>query len=499
MFQIDVIWPGILASHFIDLAEHIARGADRQHFPAIVENNTVDGALVAMPWFTDAGILYYRSDLLEKYGKQPPATWQELTEIAKEIQDGERADGNDKMLGFVFQAKAYEGLTCDALEWIDSFGGGTIVAEDGSITINNEKAAEALDLAATWIGDDRARGRAELLRGGGARRVPVRQRRVHAQLALCLGARQCRRQRGQGQDRASRRCPRAATDGKHTGALGGWQLAVSKYSPNAEIAADLVAYLTSYDEQKRRAIEGSYNPTIAELYEDQEVLAAVPVLRRAVRDLRQRGGAALQGHRRQVQPGQLGVLQCRARRPERQGRAAPTGWLSSRARSTGCRAAGAGSRAPGARALQHRSEGSAKASTGVADQGARHEHGDCRRKGQPLRSRKKPRRLTRERIRSAWLFMAPMLIVLALVAGWPLLRTMWFGFTDANLVGSSGRRVHRLRQLLLPADRSRLVERGLEHPGVHGVSLTLETISAWRSRSRSTPISAAAACCAPPC
>jgi trehalose/maltose transport system permease protein len=45
----------------------------------------------------------------------------------------------------------------------------------------------------------------------------------------------------------------------------------------------------------------------------------------------------------------------------------------------------------------------------------------------------KASRLTRERIRSAWLFMAPMLIVLALVAGWPLLRTIWFGFTDATL------------------------------------------------------------------
>ena len=118
--------------------------------------------------------------------------------------------------------------------------------------------------------------------------------------------------------------PKGGDDGKHTGALGGWQLAVSKYSPNAEIAADLVAYLTSYDEQKRRAIEGSYNPTIAALYEDEEVLAAMPVLRRAVRDLHQRGGAAVQGHRRQVQPGQLGVLQRRARRAERQGRAAPT-------------------------------------------------------------------------------------------------------------------------------------------------------------------------------
>jgi len=42
-------------------------------------------------------------------------------------------------------------------------------------------------------------------------------------------------------------------------------------------------------------------------------------------------------------------------------------------------------------------------------------------------------RLTRQRVRSAWMFIAPMLFVLALVAGWPLLRTIWFGFTDANL------------------------------------------------------------------
>ena len=42
-------------------------------------------------------------------------------------------------------------------------------------------------------------------------------------------------------------------------------------------------------------------------------------------------------------------------------------------------------------------------------------------------------RLTRRRVRSAWLFLTPMLVVLALVAGWPLARTIWFGFTDASL------------------------------------------------------------------
>ncbi len=70
--------------------------------------------------------------------------------------------------------------------------------------------------------------------------------------------------------------PMGGADGKHTATLGGWQLAVSKYSANPEIATDLVKYLTSSDEQKRRAIAAAYNPTIAKLYKDPEVLAASP-------------------------------------------------------------------------------------------------------------------------------------------------------------------------------------------------------------------------------
>jgi trehalose/maltose transport system substrate-binding protein len=275
VFQIDVIWPGILANHFIDLSEHISEDQISQHFPAIIDNNTVDGALVAMPWFTDAGILYYRNDLLEKYGKQPPATWQELTEVAQEIQDGERAEGNDKMWGFVFQAKAYEGLTCDALEWVDSFGGGTIVDSEGAITINNPQAAEALDVAAGWIdtiapggvlnySEEEARG---VFQSGNAvfmRNWPY---------AWALGNAPDSAVSGKIGVSA---LPKGGEDGKNTGVLGGWQLAVSKYSPNADLAAELVAYMTSYDEQKRRAIKGSYNPTIEALYQDDEVLAAVP-------------------------------------------------------------------------------------------------------------------------------------------------------------------------------------------------------------------------------
>ena len=302
VFQIDVIWPGILADHFIDLNEHIEKDLVDQHFEAIVVNNTIDGRLVAMPWFTDAGLLYYRSDLLEKYDREVPTTWEELTETAQVVMDGERAEGNSRMWGFVFQARAYEGLTCDALEWIDSFNGGTIVDDDGEITVNNPQAIQAIDLAASWIdtiaprgvlnyGEEESRG---VFQSGNA--VFMRNWPYAWPLA-------------NSEDSPIRdkvgvsALPRGGEDGQHTGTLGGWQLAVSQYSQNPEVAADLVRYLTSQEEQKRRAIEGSYNPTIPALYEDVDVLEASPFF-----ECRR---APVGRDRRALQPGVQLILECR--------------------------------------------------------------------------------------------------------------------------------------------------------------------------------------------
>jgi trehalose/maltose transport system substrate-binding protein len=275
VYQIDVIWPGILGSHLIDLAPHVPEEVVKEHFPAIIENNTVGGELVAVPWFTDAGVLYYRKDLLEKYGKKPPETWQDLTAIAQEIQDAERAAGNASMWGLVYQARAYEGLTCNGLEWIDSWGGGTIVDADGKITVNNPKAVEAIDWAASTVGT---------ITPDGVLNYTEEESRGVWQSGNAVFMRNWPYAWALGNDPASpikdligvSALPKGGPDGKHTGTLGGWQLAVSKYSQNPDVAADLVAFLTGAEEQKRRAIQGAYNPTIEALYKDPEVLEAVP-------------------------------------------------------------------------------------------------------------------------------------------------------------------------------------------------------------------------------
>ena len=274
VINVDVVWPGMIKDHLLDLKPY-SKGVETEHFPSIVVNNTADGKLIAMPWFTDAGLLYYRKDLLEKHGEKAPTTWEELAATAKKIQDAERKAGNADMQGFVFQAKAYEGLTCGAVEWLWSYGGGNIVDDKGNITVNNPKAAKALNTAASWIGtiaptgvlnygEEDARG---VFQSGNAvfmRNWPY---------AWSLGNGKDSKIAGKIGVSA---LPKGGADGKNAATLGGWQLAVSKYSKHPKEAADLVMYMTSKEIQKERAIKGSYNPTIPSLYQDKDVLAAAP-------------------------------------------------------------------------------------------------------------------------------------------------------------------------------------------------------------------------------
>jgi trehalose/maltose transport system substrate-binding protein len=266
--QVDTAWPGVLKDHLLDL-KPLSQGQENQHFPAIVANNTVDGRLLAMPWYTDAGLLYFRKDLLAKYKLPVPTTWEELTVAAQKVQAGERAKGDNDFHGYVFQGKAYEGLTCNALEWVSGSGGGTVVDAQGQVTIHNAQAAQALNRAASWIGtiapvgvlnyeEEEARGVFQNANALFMRNWPYAWALLQKDDSLVKGKVGIAKLPGN---------PSAAT-------LGGWHLGVSKYSKNAAIAADLVLYMTSAQVQKARAIGGSFNPTRPALYRDQDIIAA---------------------------------------------------------------------------------------------------------------------------------------------------------------------------------------------------------------------------------
>ena len=283
---IDVVWPGIIKDHLLDLKPY-SQGVEREHFPALIANNTVAGRLLGIPWYTDTGLLYYRTDLLQKYGLKPPDTWADLTAAAARVQAGERAAGHADFFGFVFQAKAYEGLSCNALEWIASHGGGSLIDAAGNITVNNPAAARALNLAASWVGtispvgvlnygEEDARGVFQNGRALFMRNWPYAWAPAQAADSLIKGK------------VGVVALPSGVADGggavagvgpvSHAGTLGGWQLAVSRYSREPAAAASLVLHMTSAAVQKDRAVNGAFNPSRPALYLDPEIIAANPFM-----------------------------------------------------------------------------------------------------------------------------------------------------------------------------------------------------------------------------
>jgi trehalose/maltose transport system substrate-binding protein len=276
--MIDVVWPGAFAPYLVNLKPALGKQA-KLHIASIVANDTIKGKQVAMPWFGDYGILYYRTDLLKKYGyKSPPTTWNQLFTMAKKIQDGEQKS-NPNFAGFVFQGNAYEGLTCDALEWLASAGAGHII-DGGKVTINSAKAATILDAFRNQVGKTMPRG------------VTTYQE-DQTEHAFDNGdaafARNWPYQYGIGAGAGSKVkgkfnvtvLPHGAS-GKPVGTVGGWQLAVSKYSKHKGAAIELVRYMTSPAVEKFDAITNSNVPTIVSVAKDKAVVKVNPYLKPAI-------------------------------------------------------------------------------------------------------------------------------------------------------------------------------------------------------------------------
>lgn len=276
IYRTDIVWAPQLANQFLDLTP-AAKDIVAEHFPSAIQSQTVDGKLIALPLFADAAVLYYRKDLLEKYQKSVPKTFSELTETAQYIQDKERTSGNKGMNGYVFQANAYEGLTCTALEWIKAFGGGNIIEDNGAISVNNDRAITALEKAQSWIGtiapkgvlgygEEESRGVWQTGNAVFLRNWPY---------VYPLSNNEDSPIRGKVGVTA---LPSAHAGETSAAALGGWNVAVSKYSQHPQEAIELAKFLASKQAQKERAMTLSLLPTIRTLYDDPQIIEKQPLL-----------------------------------------------------------------------------------------------------------------------------------------------------------------------------------------------------------------------------
>jgi len=90
VLSMDVIWVQEFArAGWVRDLSHLLPVQERdQFFTGPVEAVTFEGKVFAIPWYIDAGLLYYRKDLLDKYGFSPPRTWKDLVKIAQTVLQG---------------------------------------------------------------------------------------------------------------------------------------------------------------------------------------------------------------------------------------------------------------------------------------------------------------------------------------------------------------------------------------------------------------------------
>ncbi|MEW2634914.1 ABC transporter substrate-binding protein [Streptomyces sp. NPDC048389] len=270
VLNIDVAWTSEFAA-----AGWIAP-LQRDRFPLksflrpVVDTATFDGRLYAVPYVTNAGLLYYRKDVLEREGEKPPRTWTELARQARTVAPRHGLDG------YAGQFLPYEGLTVNVAEAVHS-AGGSILRDDGErVTVDSAAAREAL----TFLADG--------VREGWIPREALRYKEEESRQAFQDGRLLFLRNWPYVHSDASAKdskvagkfgvVPLPGPNGPGTSVLGGSNLAVSSHSRHPASAADLIAYLTSERVQRQVLTEGSLPPVRADLYEDPELVRAHPYL-----------------------------------------------------------------------------------------------------------------------------------------------------------------------------------------------------------------------------
>jgi multiple sugar transport system substrate-binding protein len=286
----DVVWPAQFAANgwISDLSDRFPEDERGAFLPATIEANTYGGAIYGVPWYTDAGMLYYRKDLLEEAGyAEPPKTWDELKEQARVVQE-QTGTSN----GFVFQGANYEGGVVNGLEYIWTSGGNVLEGGD-TVVIDSPEAARGLEIERSMVEDGvspegvtqyKEQEAATLFLNGDA----VFMRNVPRMYALASDPEESSISPEQ---IGIAPLPVAEEGLQSYSALGGWNFFLNANSGNPDAAYEFIRFMSAPEQQKFRAIEGSVLPTRQELYEDEEILDQVPVAglgREAIRNTRPR-------------------------------------------------------------------------------------------------------------------------------------------------------------------------------------------------------------------
>jgi multiple sugar transport system substrate-binding protein len=254
----DVIWTAEYAAQgwLLDVSDFISENGD-QFIESTVATTEYEGKNYAVPFNSNAGFIYYRSDEVS----EAPKDWESLYE--------EAAQGN----GVVYQGFRYEGLTVNFLELLYS-AGGNVLSDDGKeATADSQEVKDVLKFMADGI------------KSGAAPKANTTYKEEESRRAF-----------ESGNATFMRNWPYAYSLGKDSkiadqfdistfpgykgkegaGVLGGYNLAISAYSKNPEGSLAFAEFATDTEQQALMATEASLPPTLSETYDDPAVKKAMP-------------------------------------------------------------------------------------------------------------------------------------------------------------------------------------------------------------------------------
>lgn len=274
----DIVWTYTLAknNHAAAIDDYFSNAELNNFFSSALQGNIIDDQLYGIPYRTDTGILYYRKDLLNKYNQKVPKTYKELIAVYENISEHEDIRG----LGGSWYP--YEGLTCNAIELLWTYGGqlntdpdyeGNIIdTEENRFAFKKMKALvdqgithpDIFEFKSSTLREEFINGNLLFMRdwpAGWHKIVDSGELSVEEQVGITY-------------------LPLGKPDGDNSGALGGWQLMVSETSEHKEESIEFIKYFTNYDNNKKLILGMSYLPVRNDLYNDSEIISEIPFIKR---------------------------------------------------------------------------------------------------------------------------------------------------------------------------------------------------------------------------
>lgn len=267
VFDADNIWPAEFAqaNYALNLDRFIeADGINMDdYFPGPVEAGRFKGKQWAMPKFTDAGVLYYRADIVD----DPPKTWDELLEQGSKYQGEEGTK-----YGYLMQGAQYEGLVTNAIEYIGAYGG-SILDENQNVVIDSPETVKAIKKMKEVVNSDMVPGNILNFMEIETETSFIEGNAVFARNWTYLQSSAEDEEKSKIVGKVGFTTIPSGDDGS-VSALGGWMAMINRYTEHPEEAWEFVKFMTGPEGQKISAVHGGNAPTLVDLYNDKEVQSA---------------------------------------------------------------------------------------------------------------------------------------------------------------------------------------------------------------------------------